>query len=385
MYRAYQFFTYSHLNLPRTASKTGTGVSYLYDALGSKLRRTTTVGTAVTQRDYVSGIEYSKAGTGASAIELIRTEEGYLQNSGGTYTYQYNLTDHLGNVRATLQRTTATTGTVIQKHDYYPFGKAKALVTSGVNRYLYNGKELQDAIGGQYDYGARLYDAEIGRWNVVDNLSELYFGTSSYVYGLNNPINAIDPDGNVVIFINGNHFGEGATGYYGDYSHNKGNYNFYGSRDYWTNGTSNFDYAVQDQLKDYSKPIYRDGALGGWFGMATDQVGLSRYNANTALGRSNAGYNQGLKDASKIISNLAKNSEGEIVETIKIVTHSMGGAYGKGYVKALQKYISGLSNDEQKQIRISLVADFDPYQASDLTIDPNIKTTQFIHEKNGIF
>ncbi|WP_245153324.1 hypothetical protein [Sphingobacterium sp. CZ-2] len=86
----------------------------------------------------------------------------------------------------------------------------------------------------------------MGRWNVIDPMAELNFEQSVYGYVQNNPTNAIDPDGNVVIFINGNHFGEGATGYYGNYNHNKGNYNFYGSRDYWTNGTSNFEYAVQN-------------------------------------------------------------------------------------------------------------------------------------------
>src|SRR5690606_3838470 len=125
-------FTYNYLNLPKTATKTGTSVAYLYDAMGSKLRKTATVGSTTTQRDYVGGIEYSKVGTGASSIEMIHTEEGYLQRSGTSYIYHYNLTDHLGNVRSTLQRTTATTGTIVQKHDYYPFGKAKAIVTSGI-------------------------------------------------------------------------------------------------------------------------------------------------------------------------------------------------------------------------------------------------------------
>ncbi len=130
-------FTYNHLNLPKTANKTGTSVSYLYDAMGSKLRKTAVEGSNTTVRDYVGGIEYA-----GGNIEMIHTGEGYLQrNSNNTYTYHYNLIDHLGNVRATLHRATATTGTVIQKHDYYPFGKSKALAVSGINKYLYNGKE----------------------------------------------------------------------------------------------------------------------------------------------------------------------------------------------------------------------------------------------------
>jgi len=57
----------------------------------------------------------------------------------------------------------------------------------------------------------------------------------------------------------------------------------------------------------------------------------------------------------------------------------MGGAYGQGYVDALKKYIGSLPKELQAQIKIALVADFDPFQARSLEADPDIFTQQFSH------
>jgi len=97
------------------------------------------------------------------------------------------------------------TADILQTASYYPFGLVMEKSDYGEesypkNRYLYNGKELNsDKMTSEslnwYDYGARFYDPQIGRWHIVDPLSEKYRRWSPYNYAVDNPMRFIDPGG----------------------------------------------------------------------------------------------------------------------------------------------------------------------------------------------
>ncbi|MFA8301235.1 MAG: RHS repeat domain-containing protein, partial [Hyphomicrobiales bacterium] len=126
----------------------------------------------------------------------IKNPEGCLLiSTSGSYYRECHIKDHLGNIRSTFTHKDSTI-TVLSHYDYHPFGLLHEGSQISDNAYLYNGKELQQDLNLQwYDYGARMYDAALGRWHCVDLLAEKYSSYSPYNYVVNNPIVLVDPDG----------------------------------------------------------------------------------------------------------------------------------------------------------------------------------------------
>jgi len=217
---------YNHLNLPtEILFSDGNKIVYIYNAAGVKVKKNVTVSGTTTPTDYQQGFQYEN-----SLLKLFPHAEGYVSvtfalNRYG-FSYVFNYTDHLGNIRASWawdRRNNAVK--IMEENHYYPFGlKHTAYNTElytfmmpmdgspGYNapileqqsgkpvinpyKYKYNGKELQDELGlNMYDYGARNYDAAIGRWMNIDPLAENSRRWTPYNYAYNNPMYFVDPDG----------------------------------------------------------------------------------------------------------------------------------------------------------------------------------------------
>jgi RHS repeat-associated protein len=206
---------YNHLNLPTVIEFLNSEkIIYFYNAAGVKLRKEvheyfSTNGTRTT--DYLGGFQYLN-----NVLQFFPHPEGYVKNTpredgSPSYDYVYNYTDHLGNIRLSYTLDPYTIDLkILEENHYYPFGLKHTNYSTGkktilketqedpkkvgpsaddLYKYKYNGKEWQDELGlNFYDYGARNYDAAIGRFMNLDRFAEKYYNLNPYQYGANNPV-----------------------------------------------------------------------------------------------------------------------------------------------------------------------------------------------------
>lgn len=218
-YKGISSISYNHLNLPNVITySNGNNIEIVYDANGGKLRKMVKVGATLQyEQDYLGGLEYRKVGTNGKRLEAVYHDEGRYYNlnvevsNTVSIRREYSLRDHLGNTRLTFTDRNAngivditnnpTTSDILQENHYYPFGanyEGPWLMNDAARdtKYQYNGKEMNDDFGLNWnDYGARWYDAVVGRFTSIDPLADIAYPFTPYHYVSNQPINRIDPAG----------------------------------------------------------------------------------------------------------------------------------------------------------------------------------------------
>ena len=131
-------------------------------------------------------------GTGALVSQFVYATHinvpDYIIKGGVTYRI---ITDHLGSLRFVID---VSTGTIAQRMDYDDWGNVLVNTAPDFTPFGF--------AGGMYDrqtklvrFGARDYDAEVGRWTAKDPIGFGGADANIYCYLFNEPLNNIDANG----------------------------------------------------------------------------------------------------------------------------------------------------------------------------------------------
>ncbi|MEM7037565.1 MAG: RHS repeat-associated core domain-containing protein, partial [Bacteroidota bacterium] len=197
--------SWNYLNLPEKVDfGGGREILWLYDAGGTKLKKVIReAGQPYRVREYLGGAVYQDG-----SLEFFHSEEGRVVRDAGNGTqfrYEYFFQDHLGNTRLGFSDLNHDgvidpQSEILQEAHYYPYGGTFAGIAAPQIGpefgFKFNDKEIQSEFGFQlHDFGARLYDSQLGRWIGVDPLVEKFVSFSPYHAFDNSPINIVDEMG----------------------------------------------------------------------------------------------------------------------------------------------------------------------------------------------
>jgi len=177
--------------------------SYKYDGLGRRIKRTENAGkvTYYLYQGFTNRVLSELNGKGKPTVNYVymgdtRVARVNLDSMGKEASREYYVPDHLGSNIAM----TDPTSVVAWDKAYLPYGDTydNLFPNQTENIHDYTGKELDEDTGLHY-YGARYYNAKLGRFMSVDEgpLDITFTQTlNRYAYVLNNPFSLIDQDGN---------------------------------------------------------------------------------------------------------------------------------------------------------------------------------------------
>ena len=205
--------TFNHFDkIERVIFNNGNSISYIYDSRGNLLT-TTSFGSSNETTDFSNRIQYSLSQANKS-IKHINFTNGRSIASNATKSYQnhYFIKDNLNSIRlqyADINQDGVisqnySSQEIISENDFYPFGlqltnSNKNMLSPNESDLKFNGKRLNQTYElNSYNFGARIYSPEIGKFLSVDRFNEKYKAYNGYQYTANNPINLVDINGDSI-------------------------------------------------------------------------------------------------------------------------------------------------------------------------------------------